>query len=43
LENFGKWDLFSATLLFVEMLDKINQVPNINHIREIKNGLGFME
>jgi serine/threonine protein kinase len=43
LENFGKWDLFSATLLFVEMLDKINQVPNINHINEIKNGLGFME
>ena len=43
LENFGKWDLFSATLLFVEMLDKINQVPNIKHINEIKNGLGFME
>ena len=43
LENFGKWDLFSATLLFVEMLDKINQVPNINHIQEIKNGLSFME
>ena len=42
LENYGKWDLYSATVLFVEMLDKINQVPNINHIQEIKNGLGFM-
>ena len=43
LENYGKWDLYSATVLFVEMLEKINQVPNINHIQEIKNGLGFME
>lgn len=43
LENFGKWDLYSVTVLFVEMLDKINQVPNINHIQEIKNGLSFME
>lgn len=43
LENYGKWDLYSATVLFVEMLDKINQVPNITHIQEIKNGLGFLE
>jgi serine/threonine protein kinase len=43
LENFGKWDLYAATLLFVEMLDKINQVPNINHIQDIKYGLGFIE
>jgi len=27
----------------VEMLDKINQVPNITHIQEIKKRLGFLE
>lgn len=43
LENFGKWDLFSATLLFVEMLDRINQTPTPAHLNEIKIGLGFME
>jgi serine/threonine protein kinase len=43
LENYASWDLYSATLLFIEMLEKIKQNPNPNHVKQIKKNLGFME
>ena len=41
LGNYGKWDLYSATVLFMEMLEKIHQAPSVVHVEEIKRGLGF--
>ena len=41
LENYSKWDLYSATVLFMDMLEKINQTPSAAHVEEIKRGLGF--
>jgi len=43
LQNFAKWDLYSVTILFMEMLEKIKQNPNPNHVKEIKKNLGFLE
>jgi serine/threonine protein kinase len=43
LQNFAKWDLYSVTILFMEMLEKIKQNPNSNHVKEIKKNLGFLE
>lgn len=43
LQNFAKWDLYAATILFMEMLEKIKQNPNSNHVKEIKKNLGFIE
>ncbi len=42
LGNYGKWDLYSATLLFMGMLEKIHQAPSEAHVEEIKRGLGFI-
>lgn len=43
LQNFAKWDLYAATIMFMEMLEKIKQNPNSNHVKEIKKNLGFIE
>jgi hypothetical protein len=43
LGNYGKWDLYSATVLFMDMLEKIHQAPSVVHVEEIKRGLGFIE
>jgi serine/threonine protein kinase len=42
LRNFNRWDLYSATVLFMDMLEKIHQAPNAAHLEEIKRGLGFI-
>lgn len=42
LKNYGKWDLYSATVLFMDMLEKIRQAPSAAHVEEIKRGLGLI-
>ena len=43
MTNYRKWDLYSATILFIKMLEQIKQFPSEAHKEIIIHNLGFME
>jgi serine/threonine protein kinase len=43
MTNYRKWDLYSATILFIKMLEQIKQFPSDAHKEIIIHNLGFVE
>ena len=43
ITNYRKWDLYSATILFIKMLEQIKQFPSDAHKEIIIHNLGFVE
>jgi serine/threonine protein kinase len=43
MTNYRKWDLYSATILFIQMLEQIKQFPSDAHKEIIIHNLGFVE
>ena len=37
LSTYEKWDLYSVTMMFIQILKKTETTPDANHISQIKN------
>ena len=41
LSTYKKWDLYSVTILLIQMLETVNKEPDETHVKQIKQHLGF--
>jgi len=41
LSTYKRWDLYSVTILLIQMLETTNQTPDKTHVKQIKEHLGF--